>query len=255
MAKLTPQKRKKIEELVINFMNTFDPSGINSNAYKEKFKKMSDADFTKMIENFKNKEEYFRATTIPYKNDIKMNDIKKTAKLIKVPLFEKVALPFENPNGEVYWTQHEVATGYVHMKRTQQTVAKKNSMSIHIDKRNPLTGQVVQDSKNARMSDMENIALVTLNNSPNTVKEFLGPRSDNLKAKYEMLNVIKNEGRVSVNDITINNTDSIALNTLDVFFISCGIKTDLVTNGLVLKKTLKDLNKDMSASYTNNIDK
>lgn len=254
MGKLTPQKRKQIENLVITFMDTIDPSGINSKAYKEKFKKMTDSDMVKLLESFKNDDDAnFRLTSIPYKNDIKMNDIKKASKKINVPLFEMVAMPFVNPDGEVYWTQHPVATGYVHMKRTQQTVAKKNSMSIHIDKRNPVSGQVTQDSKNARMSDMENIALITLDNSPNTVKEFLGPRADNLKAKYEMFNVIKNEGRVSMEDININPHDSIALNSLDVFFISCGIKTDLITDGLVLRKTLNNMNKDMSSSYTNNI--
>lgn len=251
MGKLTPIKRKKIEALVVSVMDGLDPSGLNSKAYKEKFKKMSDKDMENLLHSFKTDDDAnFRLTIIPYKNDIVMNDIKKTAAKMGVPLFERVAMPFVNPDGEVYWTSEKVPVGYVHHKRTQQTVSKKNSMSINIDKRNPVSGQVTQDSKNARMSDMENIALVTLDNAQNIIKEFLGPRSDNMKAKYEMFNVIKNEGRVAMTDININKGDSVALNSLDVYFTACGLKTDLITDGLMLKKTLKDLNKDMSSSYS-----
>lgn len=251
MGNLTPAKRKRLENLVVSVMTSMDPSGINTKAYKEKFKKMSDKDMIKMLEAFKHDDDAnYRLTIIPYKNDLVMRNIQKTAKLMKVPLFERVAMPFENPGGEVYWTTEPVPVGYVHHKRTQQTVSKKNSMSIHIDKRNPVTGQVTQDNKNARMSDMENIALLTLANAPNIIKEFAGPKADNMKAKYEMSNMIKNEGRFSLEDININKGDSVALNSLDVYFTSCGLKTNLVTDGLMLKKTLRDMNKDMSSSYS-----
>ena len=39
--------------------------------------------------------------------------------------------------------------------------------------------------------------------------------------------------------------NKVALNTLDVYFTSMGIKTDLITNGLLLKRTLQNQNRDV----------
>ena len=39
--------------------------------------------------------------------------------------------------------------------------------------------------------------------------------------------------------------DLTSLNTLDVYFTAMGIKTDLITNGLLLKRTLQNQNRDV----------
>ena len=57
--------------------------------------------------------------------------------------------------------------------------------------------------------------------------------------KDEMYSAITNKGYISINDLTDDVANKTALNTVDVYFLSMGIKTDLITKDLVIKKTLK----------------
>lgn len=112
--------------------------------------------------------------------------------------------------------------------------------------------QVIFEDKNARSSDVENISLIAIG-ATNTLKEMIGAHADDLKMKTTMLNKIATDGFVSLKDLPSNKTEKVALNTLDVFFISCGIKTNLVTESLALPRTLKNLNRDagsISSKYT-----
>lgn len=52
-------------------------------------------------------------------------------------------------------SKEAVPVGYCHVKRTQQTVAKKNGLSTTADARSSLTGQVSGADKNGRESDLE----------------------------------------------------------------------------------------------------
>jgi len=105
--------------------------------------------------------------------------------------------------------------------------------------RSAVTGQVTGDDKNVRESDNENYALVSLNVEEG-MKEFMGPRADNQVAKAEMYNSIARKGYVSYKDLTNNVDDKTTLNTLDVYLIGCGIKSDLITKDVYLRKTLSD---------------
>ena len=67
----------------------------------------------------------------------------------------------------------------------------------------------------------------------------MGPRADDMVMKNEMYSSISNKGFVSINDLTDDVKNKTALNTVDVFFMSMGIKTDLITNDLTLKRTIK----------------
>lgn len=91
-----------------------------------------------------------------------------------------------------------------------------------------------------RVTDIENLALTT-KNCPNIRKEFLSARSDDMKAKNEILKQIKNDGYCSMEKVKTRPQDKTALNTLDVYFTSCGIKTNLITNNLMLRRTEENL--------------
>lgn len=70
------------------------------------------------------------------------------------------------------------------------------------------------------------------------LKEFMSIRADDLVGKQEMLKNINRDGYVSLKDMPNDVKNKQALNTLDVFFLSAGIVTDLITPGLVLRDTL-----------------
>lgn len=244
---MTSKDRKEYESFIYDMITTLDPTEENTMVYKNKFSKMNDREFEKWLKSFLNNEDdNFTLEIVPYKREIELKNIKKAAKKMGVPLNEKVALPFENPDGEVVWTTTEVPVMYVNIKRVQQMIAKKNAMSTSIEMRDSKSGQVTGDDKNARNSDVENISLIAIN-ADETLKEMIGPRSDNLPAKAEMLKKIAKDGYVSNKDYTIRKFDKTAINTMDIYFLSAGIKTDLVTDGLILKRTVINRNKDKTS--------
>ena len=242
---LSDKKAKAIKKMVYETFDRLDPSGKNTEYYKKKFDSMSTNQFESFLKKFfANPNAYLTLSVQPYVNDTKLEGIKDAAEYLGVPLFERVALKYiKNNNGETYWTQQEVPVMYIHMKRVEQMASKKNSMSTDITKRNPKTGQVTGDDKNGRMSDMENIAMTTIGD-PSILKEFLNAKADNMFMKTEMLKQIQNNGYVDLSKVPSRASDKIALNTLDIYFTACGVKTDLVTDGLLLNRTLQNLNKD-----------
>lgn len=244
---MTSKDRKEYENFIYDIMNTLDPTEENSIIYRKKFSSMNDKKFENWLRNFLNDEDSnFTLEIVPYKRELSLKNIEKAANKIGVPLLEKVALPFENPEGDVVWTATEVPVIYINIKRVQQMIAKKNAMSTSIEMRDSKSGQVTGDDKNARNSDVENIALIAIN-ADETLKEMVGPRSDNLVAKAEMLKKIAKDGYVSNQDYKINNFDKIAINTMDVYFLAAGIKTNLVTDGLMIKRTYMNQNKDKTS--------
>lgn len=238
---LTKATRKKMEDLIYQVFDALDPTQVNTNKYRQMFSKMSDTQFDSFFKKFfASEDEYLILDVVDYERDLKIEHVEKAAKILGVPLFEKVALPFINmDNDNPVISKYDMPVGYIHIKRMQQILSKKNTTSTEIGARSALTGQVVQRDKNARDSDNENFALVTLD-ANETLREFMGPRADDMVMKNEMYSTIAQKGFVSLNTLTNDTDNKTTLNTVDVHFIGMGIKTDLITDGLVVKKTLND---------------
>lgn len=232
--------RKKMEKLVYDTFDALDPSGVNTDRYEKLFKGMSDTEFDRFFKKlFANDKEYLILDIVDYERSVTIEDIEKAAKVLDIPLFEYVIQPYKSPDpNNPIASKYEVPVGYIHCKRVQQMVRKKNSTSTDLGERSALTGQVTGHDKNSRESDVENYALVTLGANEN-LRELMGPRADDMVMKNEMYSSISNKGYVSINDLTDDVRNKTALNTVDVFFMSMGIKTDLITKDLVLKKTIK----------------
>ncbi len=236
---ITKEKRKQMEEKIQKTFDKLDPSKSNSENYKQMFDAMSDAQFDAFFKDlFATEDEYLILDVVDYDRPLMIENIEDAANYLGVPLYEKVAMPFVNmSNDSPVLTQYEVPVGYVHLKRAQQMVAKKNTTSTEASTRSALTGQVVGRDKNARDSDVENFGLVTLD-ATDTLRELMGPRADDMVMKSEMYASIAQKGFVSLNDLTNKVENKTTLNALDVYFIGMGLKTDLITQGLVVRKTL-----------------
>ena len=237
---INKQTRNRMEKLIYNTFDALDPSGQNSERYREMFTKMTDNEFDRFFkELFSNEDEYLIWDIIDYERDATIEGIEKAAEVLDVPLFEHVIMPYASPDpNNPIATKYKVPVGYIHCKRVQQMVRKKNSTSTDLGERSAMTGQVTGHDKNSRESDVENYALVTLGADEN-LREYMGPRSDDLVMKREMYSAISKNGYVSINDLTDDVRNKTSLNTIDVFFLSMGIKTDLFTNDLTIKKTTK----------------
>ena len=93
------------------------------------------------------------------------------------------------------------------------------------------------DIRELDASDMENFAMTTYD-ANEAMREFLGPRADDLVMKNEMYAEISRKGYVNLDDLTSDVSNKKTINTLDVYFICMGIKTNLITDGYLLKKSL-----------------
>lgn len=235
MAKTISAKRQKFMKLLTSTLMALDPSGRNAETYKQKYSKMTDEEFdTEIRKFFADDNAQFYLEMVEYENDLKYENIQQAAQLLGVPLYETVFLPHINHDkNNIVVTPQKVPVGYIHEKRMMQTLEKKNSGSTSISKRSPLTGQAVGDDKNARNSDVESYSMLAIG-AENALKEYMGPRADDMVAKNEMLSDIANNGYVSLQDLTNNPENKTSLNTLDIYFLMQGFKTNLITGSDVL---------------------
>jgi hypothetical protein len=136
-------------------------------------------------------------------------------------------------------TPYPVPVGYIHEKRVQQMALEKNASSIDISRRDAKTNQVVAEDKNGRQSIDENYAMMSYG-ATNTIKEFMSFRADDTVMKEEAYAQIRNQGYVSMQDLPDHVTNKRSLNMLDHYLIAMGIKTDLVTDGYLLHRSVED---------------
>lgn len=241
MGKMTPQKREEMETLIYNFFSAFDKTETNTKHYQDMFSKMSDTQFDRWFKDFfDNPKAYLVLNICDYENTIQLDDIEDAAKVLDIPLFETVYMPYVTMDKKkTIATPIPVPVGYLNIKRTQQTISKKNGLSTSIDTRSALTAQVTGADKNGRESDLENTMLASLG-MVNTMRELNGPRADDMSMKNQMLHDIALNGYVKLEDLDDNVENKTTLNTVNVFLLGMGLDSDLVTKGLMLPASLKD---------------
>ena len=238
---ITPAKRQQMEKIIYDTFDALDKTKANKKKYKDMFANMSDMQFDKFFKQlFSNDSAYLILDICDYERDLTMIDIEDAAKVLDIPLFEKVAFPhYTMDKNNVVVSKEPVPVGYCHVKRTQQTLAKKNGISTTADMRSALTGQVTGADKNGRESDLENSMLISLGMN-DLLKELNGPRADDPVMKQQMYTEINNKGYVSLADLDSDTANKTTLNTVNVFLLGMGLNSDLVTKGLMTKKTLDE---------------
>lgn len=226
------ERRKKFMNHLTKVMNLLDPTGTNAKIYQEKFESMTDAQFDRYIRAFfKDEKDQFYLEIVEYERDLTIENIQKCADYMKVPLLERIALPYltEDPDNVIV-TPHPVPVGYIHDKRMPQTLMKKSAGSTTIQKRSAITGQVTGTDKNARNSDLETYSMAAIKANAG-LTEFMGPRADNELAKRQLYNQIAKNGYVSLQDLDLQDPYyKTALNTFNAYYLMQGIQTNLITD-------------------------
>lgn len=238
---MTSAKRKKMETLIYNVFDKLDPSGTNTERYRSLFGPMDDKEFDKFFkEFFKNPDEYLILNIEDGVHDLTINAIENAAKVMNVPLEETLYMPHMTMDKDnVIATKHKVLVGYCNVKRPQQMVFKKNGLSTTAERRSPLTNQVTANDKNGRQSDMENLVLL-VRDSDAIMKELDGIKADDVHMKQEAIGNIVKDGYLSINELEDDPANKTTLNTIDVYMLGMSLKSDLVTKGLMVKKSIKD---------------
>lgn len=241
MAKIDIKKRKQAEQLVYDYFAIVDPSGKNTQKYRELFASMSDNKFEEfmwaMWNDFNNN---YIFDIEDYKVAHSIESGEKALKFLGVPVEEYVVMPWLNMDLEnPAITKYKMIVGYDIELRMQQTNHKKNSTSTSIGERSATTGQVVGNDKNARNSDQENSALITIG-ATEIAKELNGFRADGLGRKSRAYGDISRTGSVSLKDVEegFGVEDRTTLNTVDVFFNCMMLRTDLVSPDYLFRSTV-----------------
>ena len=130
---MTPEKRKQMSSLIYKFFNAMDKSKTNTNYYRDLFEPMTDKEFDKWFKEFFMDEKAFLILSIcDYEHTLKIEDIEDGAKVLNIPLFEDVYDPHLTMDKDnVVCTKEPVPVGYLNIKRTQQTVSKKNGINLY----------------------------------------------------------------------------------------------------------------------------
>ena len=240
MATMTPAKRKEMQDAIFKFFKMIDPSGMNEKFYRDRFEGMSDAEFGRWFKGFfADPKAYLQLHTVDYDAPINMDALNKTSKAFNIPLFEYIYLPNITMDKEnIVRTPLPVPSIFLNIKRTQQTVMHKNGLSTNIHTRSPITNQLVGDDKNGRSSDLENTMLISMGLT-NCLRELNGPRSDDMAMKNQMQRDISIKGYYRIDESESNVENKTTLNTVNVYLLSMGLSSDLVTTGLMTKNTLK----------------
>ena len=224
------ERKQRVIDYVCKALDLIEGGSVNSSKYRAKWEKMSDQEFLKMMEYLRDHEmkQLVYLEIVEFERDLKLENIQKCADFMRVPLYERVAIPdVTGDNDNVVVTPEPVPVGYAHYKRMQQTVLKKNSTSIKINKKNPLSGQVVYSDKTVRNTDVETYAMMSLG-AKKGLAEFMGPRADDPVAENEMYAAIAKDGYVKMEDLTNDPTNKVAVNTLNYYFLMQGFTTNLV---------------------------
>jgi hypothetical protein len=221
----TKSKRRVAEGEWVALLDAFDKSGYNSGVYKQLFKGMTDAQFTKFMTAIVNGEENV-SFEIDSMNDAeqRLDHLFATCKKLGIPTHQHVIYP-SNTSGDATNTPVSPIPALIiniPVKRLQQMLSKKNTAAGDNDVVNPLLGQVTSSSKGASLSDTQVTGLVTTGQF-NTIKELMGPRSDDLHSKMQMLSKIKETGGVRMSDMNIDPQNKQSTKTMEVFLKSVGL--------------------------------
>lgn len=227
--------RKRAEEKIYKAYDIVDPSGKNSEYYKKKFAKMTDKEFF----DFFNQDFPLKFQVEVFKVDPTIDQILRGLNFLKVPVQEKVSMPFiyRNKNGEPVQSQ-PVQVVYTTLKRLKQMVQKKTGFSVDIAKRDYRTGLLIDVDKNGNSTDREFESLVTLG-LPTTLHELATYRADAMNAKSKFYNEINSKGMVSQSEVPVEHDDSIARNLISAYLLGCHINSNLINIDDYLPRTLR----------------
>lgn len=229
------KKREEIEQFIYKAYDAVDKTGANSEYYKNLFAKMDNKQFFKFLQ----RRLPFRIHTEIFKVEPSMADYFDGFKVLNKPLMEKVKLPYlyKDKNGNPIESK-ECLVVYINIKRMKQMISKKNSTAIEISQRDMKTGLLLNEDKGGKMSNKEFEGAAALS-WDYTMDEFARVRADAMKAKSQAYNIINTKGTVSVEDISIDKTDSLAKNLMNVYLIGANLHSNLVDEDYYTPHTLK----------------
>lgn len=216
-------KKDKIKNHIVKVMNQLDPSGENGERYKKLFDSMNERKFKDYMQKLKDGDIQIYIVTPNLKIHLKMNDIKKAAKITNTKLYQKIWMT-DKDTGVEYLSNEEYPIYNLPIKRMQQTVDKKLNVASSKAKIDSMTGTVSESDKSSSISNPE-IQILFANGLETTLKELLKMRGGDSHAYSEFKRQLEETGQVDLERISKDSkTRSVVIN--DVLFKTIHYKTN-----------------------------
>ena len=233
-------KRKEIEQLMKSVFNSLDKTGLNTKHYQDELFSLNDEAFFRFIKLLiSNPRNNLELQVLPGKNEPRLEDIKEALDILKVPEMEYVYMRHEGNKNNPLRSRYKQTVGYIHIRRLQQLLSKKNTYSLSIKQRNLKNNQVTGHDAVARISDLEVSALKAIN-ADATLRELMGPRADSSDMKAQLYNQISTYGYAELNAMDSRLENKRTLNTVAQYLIGAGLDNDLRTDYKMLINQLED---------------
>lgn len=228
--KVDRAKRVKIENLMKEVFNKLDKTGLNTKRYQEELFSLSDDLFFKFLKRLvADPRKNLELQVIPAKNEPNLVDIKEALNVLKVPEKEFVYMKHEGDKDNPIRSRYRQTVGYIHVRRLQQILSKKNTYSLSIKQRNMKTNQVTGHDAIARISDLEVSALKAIG-SEAVLKELMGPRADSSDTKTELYTQISNFGYAELDTMEGKISNKRTLNTVYQYLTAAGLDSDILVD-------------------------
>lgn len=247
MADDIKKRRAQAEKLIYDVLDAADTTHTNSDYYKELFSKMSDEEFVRLFK----KKLPLRFHSSAFKVEPKMYDIDKAFKVLNVPLYEVVNLPYlyKDSKGRPIRSKPCLVV-YLHIKRLKQMISKKNHLSLSIAERDMRTGLLINHSKAAKMSDREQEVLA-IQGLDATVDEFSRMRADAMLSKEKLYSLISTTGTVSLDEVIPEKDEALSKKMLYYYFLGANICTNLLgeDEGYINPHTIRNRQQQLERQY------
>jgi DNA-directed RNA polymerase subunit beta len=179
----------KVKKLIIDVYNLLDPTK-TKDLVKSIQSKLEEKDCISKLKDEKIGFNYI----IPPFNIPKFEDIKLAAHLIDIPLDEKVFIPELG-----CYTKTEVPVGIQYYSAMEQ-LADDYESTRSTGQYNPVTGQPLKGKSRGGGQSIGNLDIYSLltYDANNILKEMMTIRSDNMKAKRDVVNQIRMTGSANI---------------------------------------------------------
>ncbi len=220
------ERRKKAEDIVCSYLDEMDPSGTNSKIHRELIFKISDAEFTKLVEDIESGKRYLVMTAAnygPVKLDFNRNV--SVGKKLGVNYFEKVWFK-GNPDIPDHLSPVEFLVMPTNIRRQAQLVTKGASVPDHMRSINALTGQPTGESQAAKMTMIETVMLSSTGLEAPLV-ELTRERGGDSRAGAALTGMLISMGRASLKNLSAYSSGTQAKSYVQALFNAAHLNINL----------------------------
>lgn len=220
--------RKIVEKEILHFIDMFRPGSNNVNIYKDLFSKMSDAEFSKWMEDLEKGESLVLYSPLAEKPALNITTNIDIASKLGVQLTQHIFITDSN-TGQIKKTPNRYFVGEAVVRRQAQTLANKNSIpSASVGSVDERTGQAGASTKGARLSGPE-LHVNASKGLDKMIVELIKYRGGDERGYNLFKQSLHQTGEVSI-DYLLSNYDTTVKSskTLSVYLKSMLLQNELV---------------------------